>query len=185
MLLAQMVAQQLVACDVACVNARDRVVHQKMHIKLRNARGLRDRAESLPQVIPPFRQIAAFLFMLDDVTAFALGREQPVTRLLGVERPANTHHSNQAADHGVRKRYVEGLDLATLRPGYVQDTRAKIDMLDPRLPDRLRAMASQQHEQMEFSTNWILQGRELGEPFFEIRKPERGVAPMFGVPVYG
>ncbi|MER9223934.1 hypothetical protein NKI48_34980, partial [Mesorhizobium sp. M0644] len=63
---------QLGAYDVACVNPRDRVVHQKMDVQLRNACSLGDCPESLPQVIPPFRQIAAFLLVLDDVTAFAL-----------------------------------------------------------------------------------------------------------------
>lgn len=80
MLLAQVVAQQLVARDVASINARDRVVHQKVNVQFRDARGLGDCAESLPQVIPPFRQIAAFLFVFRDVTTFALGQEEPFPR---------------------------------------------------------------------------------------------------------
>jgi hypothetical protein len=53
--LTEVVAQELVTRDVTGVNTWDLVVHQKVNIKLRNARGLGDCTESLPQVIPPFR----------------------------------------------------------------------------------------------------------------------------------
>ncbi|KUM25584.1 hypothetical protein AU467_25780 [Mesorhizobium loti] len=58
-------------------------------------------------------------------------------------------------------------------------------MLDPCLPDRFRTMARKQHEQMELPADRVLQGRELGEPSSQVRQPERGVAPMFRIPVYG
>lgn len=82
-------------------------------------------------------------------------------------------------------RYIECFDLATLRPRYVQDTRPKIDMLGPCLPDCFGAMARKQHEQMELPPDRVLQSSELGEPPFQIRQAKCCVAPVFGIPVYG
>ncbi|MDX8457907.1 hypothetical protein [Mesorhizobium humile] len=89
-----------------------------------------DGAESLPQVIAPFRQIVAFFLVFGHVTAFAVGRKEPIPGLLFIEGPTNAHRANQTTDHGVRKRDIECFDLAALRSGYVQDTGRKIDMLD-------------------------------------------------------
>lgn len=50
-----MIIQQLVACDVALVHARDSVIHQQVNIELRYLCGLSDRTVALAKVIAPFR----------------------------------------------------------------------------------------------------------------------------------
>ena len=75
LLLAQVIVDQLTAGDVAGVDARYRMIHEKVDIELGDAGGLCDRAVCLPQVIAPLRQRPAILLVLDEVPTVAIGRK--------------------------------------------------------------------------------------------------------------
>jgi len=61
LLLAEVITKQFVTRDVTSIYARQRVVHEKMDVKLRYSRRLSKRAVTLPQVVAPFREHPAAL----------------------------------------------------------------------------------------------------------------------------
>jgi hypothetical protein len=70
-----MVPEQLVPIDVSGVHANYRMVHQQVDVELGDADSLRNRAVGLPKVVSPFRKACPILLVLDQVSAFAVGRK--------------------------------------------------------------------------------------------------------------
>src|SRR5271165_2551643 len=96
--------------------------------------------------------------------ALTVSRKQPSACLLRVKGPPDSNHTNQAANHGSRKRNVERLCLSAFGFRHVKHPTPQIQVFDASLLDRVGAMPREQQEQVEFPTYCVVERRQLGEP---------------------
>ena len=78
-----MVPEQFVPIDVSGVHADNRMVHQQVDVEIGDSDSLGHRAVGLPKVVAPFRKVCPILLVLDQVSAFAVGRKKPLPPLAG------------------------------------------------------------------------------------------------------
>jgi hypothetical protein len=71
-----MVPEQFVPIDVSAVHADHRMVHQQVDVEIGDPDSLSNRAVGLPKVVAPFRKRCPVLLVLNQVSAFAVGRKK-------------------------------------------------------------------------------------------------------------